>query len=568
MFEYTITDTRNGFKTLAVINKETGKETRFHSSYDPVKEAERSIEAFDKGRASIIIVSGIALGYHLDCLKKKYPGTRIIAVEKDRKIASICRELNPGSLQNIDLISGTGGTEQIFDSLDLADLKGISHYIHKPSYQMDPEFYDEVISSIKVYISSRISDLLTRFEFEQKWIENIFKNLRHLENAWNVSKLFGKFKGYPGVIVSTGPSLKNNIHQLQMIKDKAVIVAVDTSLKVLDKYNIQPHFVLTLDAQKYSLKHFTGVHPGRTILIADIVSCPSILNTYSGRKIISTTSKYYQDTEGNTVRETTPIIDWIEKKISPIGDIQSGGSVATSAFDLLYNMGCDPVILTGQDLAYTGREFHCSGTYHNDDWVPKTNRYSNLDTINQNIIRKRRTKYVKAYGNNGTVISDFVFDLYKSWFEDSAGRVSISVINSTGGGSKINNTKEVSLLEAVRNVQIKTDPAEIIEKILSTGNSNDISGIRTAIAEGYKKLIRIIELTGPEDPDNEVIDKINSLLEDDDTNSLLSPLMRKSRFYVSRHSFGADKTKDIIYNDIRASARKMKDFLKESGMAG
>jgi len=567
MLKYLITDTRNGFKTLSVINEETNKEIRLHSSYDPVKEAERSIDAFDKGKASIIIVSGIALGYHLSCLKKKYPGTRIIAIEKESNIAAICRELYPESLNGIDIVSGSDEPGLIFDTFDLTDFKGISHYIHKPSYQLNPEFYDDIISNIKVYISSRISDLLTRFEFEQKWIENIFKNLKHLENAWNVTNLFGKFRGYPGVIVSTGPSLKKNIHQLEKIKDKAVIVAVDTSLKVLDKYNIEPHFVLTLDAQKYSLKHFTGVHPDKTILIADIVSCPSILNTYPGKKIISTTSKYYQDTEGNTVRETTPVIDWIEKKISPFGDIQSGGSVATSAFDLLLNMGCDPIILAGQDLAYTGREYHCSGTYHNDDWIPGTNRLSNLDTINQNIIRKRKIKYVKKYGDNGTVISDFIFDLYKSWFEDSAGRVSITVINSTGGGSKINNTVEMDIQDAVKKNKNKINPSEIIEKILSDKNSNDISGIKKAIADGYQKLNHIIDLTESENPENSVIEKINLLLDDEDTNSLLSPLMRKSQFYISRHTFGADKTKDIIYNDIKASARKMSKFLKASGMA-
>ncbi len=95
------------------------------------------------------------------------------------------------------------------------------------------------------------------------------------------------------------------------------------------------------------------------------MSCPAILRSYGGPRILSTTSKYFTDRHGNTRRETTPVMDWIERYTEPIGDIQSGGSVATSAFDLLLNLGCDPVILVGQDLAYTGREIHSSGTYHN-----------------------------------------------------------------------------------------------------------------------------------------------------------------------------------------------------------
>jgi len=566
MYEYLISETRNGFKTLSIVDKKTDKEIKLHSSYDPIKEAERSITAFEKGKSSIIIVSGIALGYHLESLKKKYPEIKIIALEKDKEVLNICRTLYPHYLDKIETAFSADDLGPIFENLNLADFKGISHYTHKPSYQLNPEFYENIISNIKLSISSRISDLLTRFEFEEKWIENIFKNLKHLKNSSNVSELFGKFKGYPGIIVSTGPSLKYNIDELNKIKDKAVIVAVDTSLKVLDKHNIKPHFVLTLDAQKYSLKHFTGVKTGETILIADIVSCPSILNTYSGKKIISTTSKYYQNSSGDIVRETTPMIDWIEKKGSSFGDIQSGGSVATSAFDLLLNMGCDPIILAGQDLAYSGREYHCSGTYHNDDWIPKITRLNNLDTINQNIIRKRKVKYVMKYGNSGMVISDFVFDLYKSWFEDSADRVSVSVINSTCGGSKIKNTKEMSILDAVKNKKNTVSPSSIIEKIISSKTGHDVSGIKAAIIEGCNRLNGIIELTESDKPEEDTIDKINILLDNEETNELLKPLMRKSQFYVSRHSLKSDKTKDIIYNDVKISARKMKEFLIASGM--
>ncbi len=566
MNEYLVNDAKNGFKTLSIINNENGRETKLHSAYDPVKEAERSIEAFDKGKSSIIIVSGVALAYHIKSLRKKYPDIKIIALEQDREIINICRRISPESLEGIDLISSPDETLLIFETMNLADFKGIAHYIHKPSYQLYPQFYEELITGIKLNISSRISDLLTRFEFEEKWIENIFKNLKHVENSANVSQLFGKFKGYPGVIVSTGPSLTHNIKKLEKVKDKAVIVAVDTSFKVLDKHNIKPHFVLTLDAQKYSFKHFTGVKTDETILIADIVSCPSILNTYPGMKMISTTSKYYQDSNGEIQRETTPIIDWIEKKSEPFGDIQSGGSVATSAFDLLLNMGCDPIILIGQDLAYPGREYHCSGTYHNDDWIPGINRFRNLDSINQNIIRKRKIKYVKKYGNNGIVISDFVFDLYKSWFEDSAERVSVSVINATGGGSYIKNTIETDLYDAVKNNKNEITPSSVIEQILSQTPDNNISGIKSALLSGYSRLNQIIDLTESDNPDDKIIDKINTMLDDDDTDSLLKPLMRKSQFYVSRHTFETDKAKDIIYNDVKLSARKMKGYLLASGL--
>lgn len=566
MQNYIVTEAKNGFKSLSVKNTESNREIKLHSSFDPVKEAERNINIFNKGKSSFIIVSGVALAYHLALLKKKYPGTKIIAIEKDPEVIEICLSIFPESLSGIDIIYSYNDIELIFGKMDLAGFKGVSHYIHKPSYQLNPEFYDDLADSIKIFLSSKISDLLTRFEFEEKWIQNIFKNLRHLESSCNVSELFGRFQGLPGIIVSAGPSLKNNLSMLKDLQDKAVIVAVDTSLKILDKHGIGPHFVLTLDAQKYSYKHFTGIKNNRTILIADIVSCPSILNNYPGKKMISTTSKYYQDKNGNTVRETTPIIDWIENYSGQFGDIQSGGSVATSAFDLLLNMGCDPIILVGQDLAYTGREIHCSGTYHNDDWLPGINRLKNLDSINQNVIRKRKIKYVKQYGNNGFVISDFIFDLYKSWFEDSASRVSIPVINSTGGGARINNTKEMDLSHAVNSAKNHSFTGKIIETLVSDNIHKDISSIKNGMKRGLIILQKLISLTEPEIPDDGDIEKINNLFEDEEANLLLNPLMRKSRFYISRHSLDSDKLKNIMYNEIKVSARKLAGFFEKSGL--
>ena len=566
MYRFSILDTKSGFKTLSVTDTD-GKEIKLHSAYDPIKETERNIDTFDKGRASIIIVSGIALGYHIKFLKEKYPDTKIIAIEKEKEILSKCNEYYPKNLNEIPVINSMHDIESIFSSVDLANFKGIANYRHKPSYQLNQKFYDEIVNNIKLFISSRISDLLTRFEFEEKWVENIFKNLKHIEYAMDVSQLFGKFQGMPGIIVSAGPSLKNNVEELKKIKDRAVIVAVDTSLKILKCHDIEPHFVLTLDAQKHSVKHFSGINPKKTILIADIVSCPSILNSYKGKKIISTTSKYYQDPDGNFMRETTPMIDWIEKKCSPLGDVQSGGSVSTSAFDLLLNMGCNPIILIGQDLAYTGREYHCSGTYHNDDWIPKINRFLNLDSINQNIIRKRSFKYVKSYGGDGLVISDYVFDLYKSWFEDSAKRVSVEVVNSSNGGARIDNTTEMSLYSAVNLGKKNVNPASIIGKIIEKRTDRNIDGVKKAIAVEYKKLDLIDKIEISDNPDNNTIEKIDLALKDGEIKELLKPLMRKTEFYLARHECTPDKERNILYNDIKLAVRKVKKFLESSGMA-
>lgn len=562
---YTVSESRSGAKTLSVKTDDNSREIRIHSAYDPVKEAERSVEDFNPGRNSLIIVSGIGLGYHIDLLKKKFRDIKVIAVENDPEVTSICRVENSPALDNVHVIHDENDIQVLFDNLRMSEFNGISHYTHRPSYQLNPGFYDGIIALVKQQVSSKVSDLLTRFEFEERWMKNIFLNLRHVEDSIPVSALFGKFDGYPGVIVSAGPSLRQNLDALKRVSDRAVILCVDTSYKVLTKAGITPHLVMTLDAQKYSRKHFTGTRAGEALLVADIVACPSVINNFDGKKIISTTSKYYQDTSGRTVRETTPAMDWVEKYITSPGDVQSGGSVATSAFDLLLNMGCNPIILTGQDLAYTGREYHCSGTYHNDDWQLLTGRFRGLDTINQNLIRRRRIKYVPSFGGNGMVISDFVFDLYKFWFEDSAARVTVKVVNATGGGSRISNTIEAGLEETVSAADVRVPPSELFSKIRNIPAGTDAGNLKKAVRRIYNTALKIIE-TGSGNGD--FADKaaaVNSMLGDSEVNLLVSPLVRKTNFYISRHALDVDRTGRMLYNDVISAAEKLKKFFESTG---
>ncbi len=560
--DYIVSDTKEGSKTLIIKSDGANRDIKLHSAYDPVKEAQRSVESFNAGKCSIIAVSGIALGYHISSLKKKYPALQIIAIENETAVTELCRKHNPSSLDGILVIHSENDLSIFFENLNLSEFRGVSHYIHRPSYQLNSAFYDSILANMKTYISSRVSDLLTRFEFEEKWVKNIFTNLRWLGRAPGVSSFFNSFNGYPGIIISAGPSLREELEILKELRDKAVIICVDTAFKVLSKAGIEPHFVMTLDAQKYSFKHFTGVLPADTVLISDMVSCPSILNYYRGRKVLSTTSKFYQNPTGKTIRETTPSMDWIEQYADSPGDIQSGGSVATSAFDFLLNIGCNPIILLGQDLAYTGREIHCSGTYHNDDWMPQINRLKNLDSINQNVIRKRKIKYVTRFNGNGRVISDFVFDLYKSWFEDSASIVNVKVINSNSGGARIAGTTEISSQEL--NLKTQTEsPSALIDRILHVAKPATLDILTQKITEVQKKIKNIINIAESGRNDDEKYSEIDRILDEPDVNSLLKPLMRKTDFYTSRHIIDSSKIQVMMYNEIRNSSLKISSFIEK-----
>ncbi|MGB4269749.1 MAG: 6-hydroxymethylpterin diphosphokinase MptE-like protein [Spirochaetota bacterium] len=547
MGNFTITIAKSGHKTLHYTN---GQQTiRIHSAYDPVKEAQRIVEQCTPKRASLIIVCGLGLGYHILALKDKFPQLTIIVIEKDKNLIQLVQQEFPEVFTCACIVNDEEEIAKVLELLDIRSFRGTALLVHRPSYLLHPEFYDALTASIHKQISSRISDLLTRFEFEELWVKNILLNAKQMHSALPVKSLFGKFKGIPGIIVSAGPSLIHSLDALLQAYDKALIVCVDTAYKVLERHNIMPHIVMTLDAQAHSIKHFLGITQ-KPILLADVVSSPKVTRLIE-KKFFSTTAKYYTAPDGSIQRESTPIMDWIQSFTGQIGDIQSGGSVATSAFDLLLTAGCSAIVLVGQDLAYTGREIHSQGTHHNDDWLPVINRFKNLDTINQNVIRKRKIKYVPS-NNGGTVITDFVLDLYRTWFEDSAKRVPIPVYNTSTGGAFIANTTFTPLQALVEKwKKPPVSPQEIISHELSHNTPINTKSLFMKFSRLYQRL-KELQTAAVQDTAN-----LYSILDDEDMYTLCSPFMRKTLFYIARHNLDEQKIDTLIKDSARAAAREL-----------
>ncbi len=557
MGTYLVQDTPSGLPTLVYADK--GR-TRIHSAYDPLKEAKKSIETFLPGRASAIIICGLGLGYHLTEIKRTHPSLQIIVLEKDREVIEIARRINPDALKGVPLITSNSEIPDALEFIDMASFRGAVTFRHRPSYLLYKDFYDALEKDVHQYFSSRLSDMLTRFEFAERWVENILDNAHFLFSSIPVKSLFGKFQGMAGIIVSAGPSLRRNVGFLKQARKKALIVCVDTALKILIKHDIAPHIVMTLDAQRHSVRHFLGVRENASVLLADMVSCPAVLRDWKGARMLSTTSKFINTSDGNVVRETTPLVDWLEQWVDSPGDIQSGGSVATSAFDLLLNSGCAPIVLIGQDLAYTGREIHCTGSHHNEEWIALINRFKNLECINQNVIRKRKAKYVEGYGGKGTVISDFVFDLYRGWFADSAGKVPVKVINATEGGARIANAIEMPLAEAIAQIPLpRTTPDAIIAEALSSTSSSKPKSLYEAASE----VISVFDAIAEEARGNAVHSEfiINEGIKGKAA-PVIAPMLKKTQVYLARHpELPADRAAELLAGDIIKAIERIRPHL-------
>jgi hypothetical protein len=431
------------------------------STRDPAREAERHIGAFRLKPGMLAVVAGVAHLPMLEMLAEQLrssegKGGVILAFEADTELFLALRKVRPDIFADVAVLvpETLSVLTELVEKIDVENFVGYRVFENRPSIGLAPTFYSGAITEFKKKLASRFSDLFTRLEFEERWVFNSLSKLPALSSMRPVSALFGLGKGAKALIVSTGPSLRDSLGEIAASRDRYFIACADSAYRVLLRSGITPHLVFSLDSQAHTAKHFGLLPRGEKgafpILVCDAVSNPVVARDWRGEICLSFTAQY---PDGRRV--VSPGCDYLEEEkffagapgLIP-GDLQSGGSVATSIFDLMRLMEFDEIILVGQDLAYTRREIHTSGTHHTDEWLSKTtNRLQPLENINERVLRRRHTKREVSLTGR-PIVTDYILSLYRDWFANAIQAVPGKTFNATRDGLQIPGATPLSTLAA------------------------------------------------------------------------------------------------------------------------
>jgi hypothetical protein len=334
-----------------------------HSRYDPIKEARQSIAWSDLAGADHYVLLGFGLGYPLEALLEQNLDAEaaFFVVESDLQIllaAFAARDLRSLlSLPRLHFawpVSGPALAEQWKSFLDPVRARKNAFVPHPPSIALAPDLFRSAAEIIQSETFQVFTDINTLVAQSRTFLENFQRNLPFSLPAPGVNVFAGQFRGIPGILVSAGPSLDKNIHELRHCSDRALILATDTTLKPLLAAGIEPHFVLTGDPNYANYLHLKGVPVNRALLVAESTAHPACFEDFSGRTVVCSY-------ENSSLRSIAGILNHK-------GVLRAWGSVATMALDFAFLLGCDPVIFVGQDLAHSSNRTYCSGLYFQDDW--------------------------------------------------------------------------------------------------------------------------------------------------------------------------------------------------------
>ncbi|MDX1957229.1 MAG: 6-hydroxymethylpterin diphosphokinase MptE-like protein [Leptospiraceae bacterium] len=537
--------------------------TALASKISPKKQAERLISEKKISRNDIILILGLG-NPHLPKLVSDSlrDGQIVILIDEHPEVPELLlEEFLFGILdkQGRHIFSSELHIELLWtylESLPIERITGIKIFKNQSNIQKNPEYYQSIEEKFGKLFSSKMSDLLTRFEFERLWVKNTISNTIEFKlnsNRFKVSDLWNGFVGRVAVLVSAGPSLRSQVEWIKTNREKLFVFSCDTSIKVLLKFGVIPDGVMTLDAQTNSYFHFMGETLSEIPLFADLVTSPRLIRSLKFKSIIfSQTAKFLVDASGKPFRLATAGGETSEKWIGNVGDVQSGGSVATSAFDLLKNLGFQKIFLVGQDLAYTGREIHSTGTHHNEKWLTLVNRKQSLEKINEVIVRKRETKYVES-SDGGTVLTDYVLSVYRNWFEESIKSISIEVYNISNKGAKIEGIASLNLEEAQKIIDL-TEKHEFFWKDFpewKASGKKEITSIdiKKQILEEIESFQKKLEEITQDIQDVTEIDAILEILKE---YPYLEAMVRKTLIYLNRNSqnLNVEKQKELLLSSL------------------
>lgn len=337
-----------------------------------------------------------------------------------------------------------------------------------PNY--DIIFSDKAIEFMKILRDTAYEDRVqynTKRSFSNVVGKNILGNLPYLCKGYKSTQLVDIIpRDIPGIVVAAGPSLNKNIQDLKQAKGKAFIVAVDTAIKPLLNAGIVPDMFAVVDGVK-PLALIEKEEVKEIPLLCTLTAANEILRYHTGKKIFFN--------EGFQYAERIFL-----KTGMRVGDVSSGGSVATHLFSLLYKIGIERIILVGQDLALTGNKSHADGTFHE--------KMEELDTSNALMVEGNCEKEVPTRSD---------FKIYIDWYNMyikgcKEYRKDLRVINATEGGAKLKNTEIMTLKEAIerectKEVNIQ-ECFKQLQPMLSAENQRWAANYVRHIPEDFKEI--------------------------------------------------------------------------------
>lgn len=462
----------SGKPNLRLTNPD-GNPVLLHDENDPEAEVPQFLDMVPENSTGFIALIGMGMGYTPMALLRERKSIRQLAVF-DRNpgvFVQAMRHMDLSTLLSDPRVMLCIDPEPNVDAIlarasRILQTEAIHTLTHLPSFSTSNDQYQQLYDKIYGCVNDYNVGGGTVFAFGNTFLQNRLDHLTSMPHHYLLEHLQGAFSGVPAILVAGGPSLDKNIHLLAEAGEKAVIIAVDTVLPALLSHGITPNFLTSIDPEEFTYEKFAGVIPEikHTSLICTAWVTPKVPKNFPGGRVFWTFA-------------ANRIESWLNSMFG--GDLLTSGAktVAHLNFTAALILGCSPIILIGQDLAFSDDKDHASQTV-----------LSNQNMLDAMLKNEKDLLWVD--GNDGKKVpTNRAFHTMIHSFERMFAGVEETVINATEGGALLKGSTVMTLQEALAEHCRKTyDISGKIESFFKTASPLNTERLITETNRTLKKI--------------------------------------------------------------------------------
>lgn len=402
-----------------------------------------------------IVVFGLGTGHTLRDLRARTEAP-IVVYEPDPGILKTLLSHGPADLVGVDIVCNSHDLSQLWPQL--AHREASATLVKTPGYPAAfAEEYEKVHDLVVQLVQRTGVNDNTYKKRARLWLECVFDNLELLCESPMFLGLEQRYRNVPAFIVSAGPSLGNNGALLAEAAQKGIVIAVNSSARAVHRYGAEPHVLACVESIDVSHLLCDVPYLDRCIRAYSLAAHPRTLRYGRGPLL--------------PVYEGLPQLDPPLLELTGFRGLPVCGSVSTVAFSLAQRLGCSPIVLTGQDLAYTDGRAYAPGSVYEDSRVRVSEdghellhewsdalKQTNRDAVAP-IHEREPLERVPAWGGTGSVASGIGFSAIRAWFETAAQTLVREapeqvLVNATEGGARIEGFAERRLSEVLAELPV------------------------------------------------------------------------------------------------------------------
>lgn len=440
-----------------------------HAQQGAVQEAKQIASKIQEEKNSIKVVYGLGLGYVVEELSNSIKNSKIIVYEPEIEIIKYVLSIAKIDALYKDNVLLCNDKETLSKYVtDNTDENSKMKLIYTKTYK---ELFSDDIIQIKQLIqksqgqhSANINTIINK---APEALYNTYSNLKKILTLPYIAQFKDVYKDKTALIISAGPSLKDNIETIKKNREKFVIFCVNVAMEYVINNGIKPDFIVDIETAGKSY-HYKNI---------DISDSYLILEAYSNL------NKYNVNAKGiiTYISQNNFLNGWLRSCLQIDDNLETMGTVSYTALNCAYIMGFQKIILIGQDLAFKDGQCYAKGSIYEDlecIFDEKSNKYIiqardfekyafKLMGSNTPLALKNTQKYIDnlnkniytVKGQDGSYLpTQTGYALFVEWFSKAASeykkeKPTIELINSSSSGAQIDGFENMELDKALENNQ-------------------------------------------------------------------------------------------------------------------